>query len=298
MRKLTIRREKSFIGCLAKMKIYLEDSSSDEIKLPIVDENGEQKNISCRKIGELKNGEEKTFHIEDGALRVFVIADKLSKNYCNEFYMLPEGDSDVALSGENEFNPATGNAFRFAGNTNAQALEGRKRGNKKSLGIIIITVIIGLILGFFIGFGITSGIFALLDDQPQDFAAGNMTITLNESFEQYNIPYYSAVYASNDVDVFINKYINKISSSANDSAVDFAQSIITNSRLNCKVESRDGLDFFISDSTEEDGKLYQNYYFAYKNGSDFWLVQFSVLDSRVWRYDGKIMKWAGSVRFD
>ena len=77
MRNLTIKRTKSFVGCLAKMKIYIEDPTSNEMLI---------NNTSCRKIGDLKNGEEKTFQIGEQEAKVFVIADKLSKNYCNEYY--------------------------------------------------------------------------------------------------------------------------------------------------------------------------------------------------------------------
>ena len=62
----------------------------------------------CRRLGDLKNGEEKTFLVGESAARVFVIADKLSKNYCNEFYPLPEGEEDVVLTGKNCFNLSAG----------------------------------------------------------------------------------------------------------------------------------------------------------------------------------------------
>jgi hypothetical protein len=70
-------------------------------------------NVPCRKLGELKNGEEKTFVIGENSAKVFVIADTLSRNYCNEYYQLPDGQDDILLSGKNNFNPASGNAFRF-----------------------------------------------------------------------------------------------------------------------------------------------------------------------------------------
>ena len=50
MRNLTIVRRKSFVACLAKMKVYIEDPASNELVI---------NKIPCRKLGELKNGEEK-----------------------------------------------------------------------------------------------------------------------------------------------------------------------------------------------------------------------------------------------
>ena len=128
MRNLTIQRRKSFVACLAKMKIYIEDPFHPEITI---------QNIPCRKLGDLRNGEQKTFQIEDYAAKIFVIADKMSKNFCCEFFQLPEGDQDVFLLGQNKFNPASGNAFRFDNNENSEALNSRKNGTKKGLFILI-----------------------------------------------------------------------------------------------------------------------------------------------------------------
>ena len=147
MRKLTIKRTKTFVACLAKMKIYLEDHSSSEITI-----NG----IPCRKIGELKNGEEQTFEIGEEAAKVFVIADSLSKDYCNDCYELSEGTEDVALTGKNCFNPANGNAFRFDNNDSEFAKANRKQGSKKGLIVTIVAIVIGAIIGFIIGFGMLS----------------------------------------------------------------------------------------------------------------------------------------------
>ena len=51
MRNLTIKRTKSYVACLAKMKVYIEDRVSGDLVI-----NG----VSCRKLGTLKNGEEAT----------------------------------------------------------------------------------------------------------------------------------------------------------------------------------------------------------------------------------------------
>ena len=148
MRKLTIKRTKSFVACLAKMKVYIEDPTANELLI-----NG----VPCRKLGDLKNGEEKTFEIGEGAAKVFVIADKLSKNFCNEFYELPEGQEDISLTGKNHFNLASGNAFRFDNNESAAALANRKQGTSKGIVVLIIAIVVGFIAGFLI----TSGLLSL-----------------------------------------------------------------------------------------------------------------------------------------
>ena len=139
MRNLTIKRTKSFVACLGKMKVYIEDASSNELEI-----NG----VSCRKLGTLKNGEEKTFQIGNERAKVFVIADKLSKNYCNEFYELPEGEEDIYLTGKNKFNPASGNPFRFDNNNSEEVIANRNKNSNRGGGVFIIAIVVGFIAGF------------------------------------------------------------------------------------------------------------------------------------------------------
>ena len=139
MRNLTIKRKKKFVACLGKLKVYIEDFQRNELIIS---------GIPCRKLGDLKNGEEKTFEIGENAAKVFVIADTLSKDYCTEFYQLSEGQDDIVLTGENYFNPANGNAFRFDNNNSAEVLAARKKGNKKGATVLIIAIIVGFVIGF------------------------------------------------------------------------------------------------------------------------------------------------------
>ena len=145
MRKLTIKRTQTFVACLAKMKVYIEDHVSSEITIS---------DVPCRKLGDLKNGEEKTFEIGNEAARVFVIADGLSKDYCNDFYELPDGNEDIVLTGKNRFNMATGNAFRFDNNNSQAAQANRQRGKGKGVVVLIVAIIVGAIIGFVISLNI------------------------------------------------------------------------------------------------------------------------------------------------
>lgn len=139
MRKLTIKRQKSFVACLVKMKVYIQDDTCYDIEI-----NG----VKCRKIGTIKNGEEKAFEIGEEATRVYVIADSLSKKYCSEFYPISEGNEDIYLTGKNRFSMASGNAFRFDNLTDPEAIENRKKGK----GIVLAKMIIAGIIGFCIGY--------------------------------------------------------------------------------------------------------------------------------------------------
>ena len=91
MRNLTITRKKSFVGCLGKMKVYIEDPEAGELEI-----NG----VSCRKLGTLKNGETATFPISDRAAKVFVIADKVSRGFCCDYYPITAGTENVVLTGK------------------------------------------------------------------------------------------------------------------------------------------------------------------------------------------------------
>lgn len=145
MRNLTIKRTKTFVGCLGKLKVYIEDSNCNEIVI---------KGVNCRKLGELKNDEEKTFEIPEAAAKIFVIADQLSKDYCNEYYQLEYGEEDIYLSGKCHLNPAAGNAFQLDNNDTPEVLAARKKNSSKGLVVLIVAVIVGFAVGFLISSGI------------------------------------------------------------------------------------------------------------------------------------------------
>ena len=115
MRNLTVKREKSFVACLITMKVFAEDKEHGET---VID------GTPCRRIGELKNGEEKTFPIGEDDVKIFVIADELSKSFCFDCYALPAGSEDVFLSGRNRFSLSSGNSFRFDNNDSAESQTG------------------------------------------------------------------------------------------------------------------------------------------------------------------------------
>ena len=54
MRTVTIKREKSFVGCLATLKVYIEDPESNGITIG---------GVPCRKLCTFKNGEVAAFEV-------------------------------------------------------------------------------------------------------------------------------------------------------------------------------------------------------------------------------------------
>jgi len=287
MRNITIKRTKSFVGCLVKMKIYIEDPTSQEMQV-----NG----ISCRKIGDLKNGEEKTFQIGEQEAKIFVIADTLSKNFCNEFYQLPEGSEDIFLSGKNKFNPASGNAFRFDNNESEENIENRKRGTRKGL---LIMLAAGLI-GAFAGYIITSGLFLNKTPNVKTFSSYGLTITLTDDFREADLENYTVAYDSKIAAVFALKEEFTLAEGFEDYTLEqYADLLIQVNNLGAaEIKNADGLTHFEYEFTNpQTNDVYQYFSYVYKTDDAFWLVQFAVLKDNAGDYAQQITEWAKSVDF-
>ena len=288
MRNLTIKREKSFVGSLAKMKVYIEDPTSNEICI---------NDISCRKIGDLKNGEEKTFQIDEQEVKIYVIADKLSKNYCNEFYQLPAGQEDVFLSGKNKFNPANGNAFRFDNNESEENIANRKRGTRKGLLFLIVAAIVGAVVGY----SITSNLFLNKTPDPKDFSSNGMTIKLTDEFVKTDVENYTVAYDSKNVAVFALKEAFALADGFQDYTLEqYGNLVLQNNNLSSsKIEDKEGLIGFEYEFTNPDTKdTYKYFSFVYKSNDAFWLVQFATLTENVDEYSSKIIEWAKTISFE
>ena len=288
MRNLTIKREKSFVGSLAKIKIYIEDPTSSEIRI---------NDIPCRKIGDLKNGEEKTFQIEEQKAKIFVIADKLSKNYCNEYYQLPDGQEDIFLSGKNKFNLANGNAFRFDNNESEESIANRKRGTRKGLLILIAAAAVGFVVGYLI----TSNLFANNESNTKEFSSKGMSITLTDEFVKADIENFTVTYDSKKVAVFALKEEFTLVQGFEDYTLEqYGNLVIQNNRLSSsKLESIDGLIGFDYEFTNPDTKeTYKYLSFVYKSSDAFWLVQFATLIENADEYSSKIVEWAKTISFE
>lgn len=288
MRNLTIKREKSFVGSLAKMKVYIEDPTSNEICI---------NDISCRKIGDLKNGEEKTFQIDKQEVKIYVIADKLSKNYCNEFYQLPAGQEDVFLSGKNKFNPANGNAFRFDNNESEENIANRKRGTRKGLLILIIAAIIGAVVGY----SITSGLFSDKTPDAKDFSSNGMSIRLTDEFIKTDIENYTVAYDSKNVAVFALKEAFALADGFQNYTLEqYGNLVLKNNNLSAsELQNLDGLTEFEYEFTNPNTKdTYKYFSFVYKADDAFWLVQFATLTENVNEYRAQILEWAKTISFE
>lgn len=285
MRKLTIIREKRFVAKLGKMKIYIEDPVFGELRI-----NG----IPCRKIGELKNGEEKTFEIGENAAKIFVIADKISRNYSNEYYDLPAGTEDIVLTGRNEFNLATGNAFRFEGNE--ATAENRRRGTRIGVVVLCVSVFIGLLVGYLIG----NAFFAKRQPNDAVFTAEGMSITLTDAFAKTEAAGLTVAYDSENVAVLALKEKFSLMEGFEDYTLDQYGALVlqSNGLDSDSMRTDNGLPHFAYDYTNpETNESFTYYSYIYKSNDAFWLIQFAVRLECVEQYKPQIPKWAESVRF-
>lgn len=285
MRNLTITRTKSFVACLGKMKVYIEDHTAAETTIG---------DVPCRKLGDLKNGETKTFSIGEEEAKVFVIADQLSKNFCNEFYKIPAGENDVFLSGKNRYNPASGNAFRFDGVTDEEVLKNRKKGTKKGLIILIIVAIVGFIIGFAATMD-WDDLFA--SGEPETFSYLNMEITLNDRFDQTSDTDYNVCFDGGEVAVFVlRESYTSLAEFGELTLTDYAEQVMENAEIDVTLQEKDGLTY-CEYTLESDGdELYYVTVF-YECDDAFWLFDFVTYADEKNNYSQSFMDWAKSVKF-
>ena len=290
-RNLTIKRGRTFVGCFTRLKVYVEDHESCELII---------NDTPCRKLGELKNGEEKTFQVSARSAKVYVIAKNWSRNFCNDFYRLPEGQEDVVLSGECRFNLLCENAFRFDNNESAEVLENRKRGAKKGAGVLAAALIVGFVIGYAIGY------YFISERTPSEksFLCDGMSITLTNEFRKVDEADsfgYNAVYESNNVVLFVVKEPFSLAEGFGDYTVDqYVDMVISinylNSAKKITVDGLNGFRYKYVDAKTGDVIFYTG--FAYKSDDAFWLLEFSTYEEDTERYAASIEKWARTVKFD
>lgn len=295
MRKLTIKRNKTIVGCLMKLKVYIEDPTSQEIVIS---------DTPCRKLGELKSGEEQSFDIGENAAKVFVIADRISKNYCNDFYQLSEGSEDIYLSGKNKYNPANGNAFRFDNNdNNVEVLKNRKKGLHKGLIVLIVAILVGFVFGFAITGGLFSGIFKKAA-KTQTFTADKLSITMTGDYYVSDMKdeAYAGIYESEDTVIFVLKEPFEALEELKDlTAEQYGELTIQAHQLSDSkvLTTESGQPYFVHgyyDQANDARYIYRDY--IYKSSDAFWLVQCACALESADAYAPTFDEFASTVTFE
>ena len=288
MRNLTILRHKTAVASLVKMRIYIEDPESGDLKI-----NG----VSCRKLGELKNGEEKVFSIPSTPVKVYAIADKASKDFCNDFYSIPAGSEDVYISGKNHYKPFSGNPFLFDNNTDPDALANRKTTKGKNRIVMIAAVILGVLIGLY-----NAGVF-VGDDTPKakEFSYGGMTITLNDGFSRESYEGYTVCYESrNAVILALEEPFSTIPGAELYSLEEYGNLVIEVNGYEgmTRLQSQDGLTWYEYTWTNpSSGQTFFYFSTVFKADDAFWLVQFATTEEQAEEYRILFMQWAKSISF-
>lgn len=286
---LTIKRNKSFVGCLAKLKVWIEDEAGELVI----------GGVPCRLLGDLKNGEEKRFEIpeSDRERKLFVIADCASRNYCNDFVRVPVGDGDLSLSGKCHFNPAAGNAFRFDGVSDAEVLENRKKSKRRGLIVLLVAILIGAVIGGAIGVAMSRNLFG---EKPKTFSSNGMSLTLTTGFRETSMEGYTVCYDSKDVAVFVLRegfdLVPGVSELTLDEYVELVRE--SNKGKDGVTVGREGNLPCMEYRSTNDGTIYYYYTVMYKSSDAFWLVQFATKDANAKELRPRFVEWAKTVKFE
>ena len=285
MRTLSILRKKSFVGMAGTLKVYIEDPQNGDLKI-----NG----VPCRKLGNLKNNQQVQFSIGEEETRVYLIADRISKDYCNEFYPIPAGTEDISLSGKCHYNPFLGNPFRFDGVTDESVLANRKKGGGKSIAVIIVAALLGAVIGYVA----TSGI--LNSTEPKTFSNAGMQITLTDSFRESKQDGFDAFYVSKNAAVLCLKESFSLMPGLEDYTLQqYGQLVINNNQMGNEVTLHtDGKVTYFTYTADVDGKTFYYYATVHKSQDAFWLIQFYTQEKDAQEYYDQFSQWAQSVRFE
>lgn len=288
MRNLYIKRHKSFAASLVKMQVYIEDHTVFDLYI---------NEVPCRKLGDLANGQEVSFRINERAAKVFVIADTMSKEYCNDYYQLPEGEADIHLSGKNKFDPALGNAFLFDGNDRPDVQVHRKKNSKVGLIVIIVAAIIGGIGGFMGGL---QGARNNANTEPQVFTCDELSVTLPGEFRQVELEGYDFTFESNYAAILMLKEsFVEDEGFASYSLEDYRQLLLEVNELTDATLGNDGgYPYFEYDYTDaESGNQWHHVCYVYRSGEAFWMVDYALLGEARATHREQVSQWAKSVTF-
>lgn len=290
MRSLIIKRRKSFVGSAMKLKVYIEDRECGDL---IINET------PCSLLGTLKNGEEKSFDIDEQPAKLYVIADFKTRNN-NEFYQIYPGYADVYVSGKNYYNPQLGNPFYFDNNNDpasGQIRKEHKQKRKKFTRNVIIAALIGVLFGQAV-----SWLLGRIPAEPEVFNIQGLSITLTDNFAEIEATdsYWDNVFLSDNVIVLMARYPFDLNESiAGQSIEEFVLAMDYGDDTVTYGPYTDDVLYWYEYETEnaDTGEPMYFYSFAFKGYDAFWEVQFGTLyDDRDEHID-QIFKWAGSVSF-
>lgn len=291
MRKLTLKRGKDFVASLMKYQVYIEDPENGELVI---------KGTNCRKLGTVANGEDAVFEIGDGAAKLFVIGDKMAKDYCNDFFQIPEGGEDIILSGKATYNPTAGNPFYFDGNEdNEEAMENRKKSKRRGLLIFIIIFALCLLAG--VGVGLARRYLKKAENNKEkEFSKAGMTITLTKAFSlQKDDEFDFSAVSSNTMVSGIKYPFSEFEGANTMTAYDLASRMRDQMGVSASSVKTQGsliyYDYKFQETASSPTFKYRVY--TFKTGNAFWLVVFGSTEKTFDSKTADFEKWVKTVKF-
>lgn len=288
MRRLWIKRHKVSAGA-AKMNIYIEDPEKGDITI---------NDTPCRKLGEIKNGQQKHFTISEDAAKVFVAAGKISRKRSYVPARLSEGREDVFLSGRDYHK-----TFRFDDMQEEEAPSEKKRGSRVGTVVLVIAILLGIVAGLVVGRMVGD---ALLNgtqktETAKTFACQGMEITLTDRFAEAEAAGYTVCYSSGETAVFALREAFDAREGFGDLTVaEYGALVLANNGLDKTVtlEEADGLTSFGYEYTNPSTGETFYYYTVLRKGPDaFWMVQFTALAENARENLPQYRQWAKSIAF-
>lgn len=285
MRTITITRRKTYIGCLVKLRVYIEDPTTPELTIS---------GTPCRLLGTMKNGETVTFPIPTTPAKLFVIADKASRSYSSELLPIPEGEDNIYVSGKCHYNTVEGHPFRFDGITGEATMAHRTQTRKKGFVVYAVAIAVALVIGLLVGFA-----DLIFPAKPETFTKDNFSITLTNRFDDYAEEGYLVCFEDYDMAILVEKYLK--STTEFSTAKEFANAVATDDTETYPL---------IKGVTEENGLLYFDYeyedfvdHFAYccyyyEDGGYFYIVTLACEYSDYDDLRATITEYAKSVTFN
>ena len=285
MRNLTVQRNKSFIGAIVKVNLYIED------------ENGTDANfdgVSCRYLGSLKNGESANFSVEEGAQKIFAVHSGDKKKNFYDYFKIPEGSEDWYISGK--FQSAFGNMFVFDNVTDEEILANRAAKSKKSWLTRIVAIAVGLAVGL--------GVAFLLNPSASDktFHTEKFSIVMNDDYKVgnaadyevecdyvYESDYALVVFTEDSFDLMQGlKYYNL------ETYAEFLAQVNEEEKWDTvKVD-----DFLYTEyELTIDGETYTYLLTMHKTDKAFWIVEFATLQSNYKSLKDDFIDYAKSIEF-
>ncbi len=159
---------------------------------------------------------------------------------------------------------------------------------KKTIGYLSLFIAICALL-------ITSVGCSLFGPKDKTFSKAGLSITLTDDFTEQDLITQTAYYVSQNAIVTTLK--EEVSVIGNRSVKEYAKLVCSVNKLDSTVTSKDGYAEFTFEK-EVSGKDFYFYARCFKNGSDFWLVQFACETKDVDDYAADFEKWASSITFE